>query len=245
MTIVRSTPDTMATIRTRVRSECMDPELWPNGQTKSQNLLRFTDAAILIAMNEALRFLQMERAVSDVAPDLHSASIVYSSDPMDLPVAISGTDQIWKVELVTSTSPAGTVLVEYVSHLEIEDYATIYGAIRPFRFTLEALPLTGLPTTDYPRLRIRIRPAPVSTGTFRVWYLEAPLIVSGTTDAHDFFGKWQDLVVLLSCKNLLRRDDEFSVQQQEMLDDQKKLYEKARAVQRGSQSIRRRRRGRS
>lgn len=244
MTLTRQTPAQWSAVRTRIRKEISDPATRPNGSTIPSGTLRFQNSDILDAVNETLRFLGLKDMQIQSAPNLLSVDVTYSSDPVDLPDAIGGSDLIRKVEYI-SPSPTYGVNVDWVSHTEINDHAQVWGNARPYKFTLEALPLTGAPTDEYPKLRMRIRPSPATGQTFRVWYEAPPIIVGGDSDAHDFFGRWQDLIVLRSAFNILRRDSEMTEQQMTALAEYQRMYDKLGRTVRTPQRIRRARIGRA
>lgn len=243
MTLVRQTRDQLSVIRTRIRFEIRDPASNPNGVNKPSSALSFQNSDILNAINETIRYLGIEQMSIQSAENLLSTSFAYSSDPMDFPTAIGGSDRIIKVEDFTDT--AHPVPVEYVSREEIESHTSIFGSIGAFKYTLEGIPLAGGETDNFPRLRIRIRPSPVTGRTFRVWYEAPPIIVAADGDRHELFGRWQDLVVLQSVKNLLRGDQELTPQQEEQRQEYLRLYRLHSDAQKGGRRVGRRRSGRS
>lgn len=243
MTLTRQTRDPLSTIRTRVRFEIRDPADNPNGNAKPASALSFSNTDILRAINEAIRYLGLEQMSVQTAENLLSVQVPYTSDPCDLPVSIGASDRIVKVEDFSDS--AHPVQIEYVSHEEIENHVSVYGHIRAYKYSLEALPLAGGETNNFPRLRIRIRPNPPSGRNLRIWY-EAPMIVVGADgDQHELFGRWQDLVVLQATKNLARGDMDWTRNQEEQRLEYLRLWRIHSDAQKGGRRVGRRRIGRS
>lgn len=236
MTVARAKIQTVANLITDVRREVGDPATDRSGNTIAAAQLRFSGDEVQTACVYAISELGIEMQVRHSGEALLSTDFTYTAnaDSVAIPVCVGTADRIFKVEDIANTD--FPVTVQYVTPLEIEDYRSQSGFWRAIRYTLHS---KG--SKDH----IAIRPENGSDRSYRIWYVAPPLVPDATTDGVGLSTTWRELLVLLAASKLMRRDDEMTAAQAA---DLSRLYTQFKALsnrQKGPQTIRRKRYGRS
>jgi len=233
MAASRKAAEDLSELRSRVLREVGDPDgdRWSVGNTD------YTD--VDGAINDQLVEMANQMAADFPGEALLRATFTYteSSAPVELPAAV-GAEAIYKIEDVSSANLP--INIEYISPLAVEDYdpGEVFGSYYKFRYTL-----LGPSGADVDAYRIQLYPKASGSMTLRVSYIEAPFIISATSDEAPMSPRWTELISVGAALKLLRRDGEAT-------DIQLMAHQRLWGAfitqsqrQRGPKRIRRRRRG--
>ena len=221
MAVQRSTAETLAQARARVRLEVNDSD------TSSQ---RWEDADIDRAIFDSVRYFIREKSNRDPGELLLYEDISYSGKWTNLGSTIGGASII-KVEVVDD--PDNPTLIEYVPISILE---TVKGETWSAPVKIYSLAGSG---TDR---QIGVRSSSDTAFTIRVWYLAEAIVVTADIDNMPLQPTWLRLIQLHAAKSLRSVEGEWTIQQESNLQEYTHLWKSHRQAG-GPRIIPTRRRG--
>lgn len=231
MALELATAQTLAALAVKVQREV--------GDTGAD---RFTLADdIYDAVNDQLIVMANQMQLQHAGEALVYTSLTYSGDdPVNLPSAI-GPEAVYRVQDYTNED--APIELPYVPPNVLEDYAVHErtGDLSVKRYTLLG-PATGSDGTTY---RIQLGPRPEGARTLRIHYATTPWIFDSATasDTHPLSPRWRELIWLGASRKLLRRDEEWTITQEQQYQELWAQFAMASNRARGPQRIPRKRRG--
>ena len=194
MSIARAAGLTGAEILAMVREEAEDPSTDVDGNAITP---KFSDTVAYTAVNHTLKDMQNEMSGLDSAEGLRSADVSFaaSSAPTDLGTTINAQG-VFRVAVVDGSTLTD---LQQASVLEEERWqADSWAQWTRRSYRIEAT------ATGY---GISVRPVPSATLTLRIWYVAAPLVMSGTpgSEIQLLSAQWSELIAVATAVRLLSR----------------------------------------
>jgi len=166
--------------------------------------------------------------------------------PADLPAAV-GNDHVYRVQEYSNSNFPFEIpfspLQEFIDHDTSQMFTDINGrTLGAYKYTLLG------PTTDQNTHRIQLSPRPTGSITLRIMHGASPFIFSDspsftTSDTAPLDGEWRELIELGAIRKLARRDDELTLGQEQQYQELWREFLLYSSRQRGTQMVRRRRKG--
>lgn len=212
---IRSVP-TMLTVIGRTRAELRDPAVEADGTVRPESDRGWTDAEILLKLEEATVGLQAKAMLLGAPEFIHELTLTSTDGDVTLP------SDLWGGRVIDMKAVIGGSLLNMVRGHDTAGDDEVYGGSSTFyRWYDLSAAITG---ADFgaPHSRIRINPG--YTGTVMVRYWNPAVVATSTGDQHTLNRVWMELVALQAAFNILSPDEDFTSQQLMRLNDGMKSF---------------------